>query len=81
MPVAATIVGDDGVRAGAVLASRATCTPSAGVRQRSMTTHHLQLAEAHVTAVGITPRRAVIAEDVCDLESGTAHAGGLKPPM
>ncbi len=36
-------------------------------------THHLQLAEAHMPAVGLTPSRAVIAEDICDLESWSSH--------
>ena len=35
--------------------------------------HHLHLAEAHVAAVGVTPRGAVVAEDVRDLQSGTGH--------
>jgi hypothetical protein len=29
--------------------------------------HHLQLVEAHVPAVGLTPSRTVIAENVRDL--------------
>jgi hypothetical protein len=29
-------------------------------------THHLQLVEAHMPAVGLTPRRPVIAENVRD---------------
>jgi hypothetical protein len=29
--------------------------------------HHLQLAEAHMTAVGVTPSGAMVAEDVRDL--------------
>jgi len=33
--------------------------------------HHLHLAEAHVTRVGVTPGGAVIAEDVRDLQSWT----------
>ena len=36
-------------------------------------THHLQLSKAHVTAVGLTPSGTVVAEDVRDLQSGTAH--------
>ena len=31
-------------------------------------THHLQLAEVHVPAVGVTPSGAVVAEDVRDLD-------------
>jgi hypothetical protein len=36
-------------------------------------THHLQLAEAQVTAVGVTPSGAVMAEDIRNLESGSRH--------
>ena len=36
--------------------------------------HHLQLGEAHVTAIGLTPSGTVVAEDVRDLQSGSAHA-------
>jgi hypothetical protein len=36
-------------------------------------THHLQLLKAHMAAVGLTPTRAVIAEDVRDLQSWSSH--------
>jgi hypothetical protein len=36
-------------------------------------THHLQLVEAHTPAVGVTPSRTVIAENVRDLESWSSH--------
>src|ERR1700740_479470 len=36
-------------------------------------THHLQLLEAHMGAVGLTPSRAVGAEDVRDLQSWSSH--------
>jgi len=36
-------------------------------------THHLQLVEADVPAIGLTPSRAVIAEDVRDLQSWLSH--------
>ena len=36
-------------------------------------THHLQLVEADMPAVGLTPSRAVIAEDVRDLQSWSSH--------
>ena len=45
--------------------------------------HHLQLVEAHMAAVGVTPRGTVIAENVRDLQSRSNHgrrryrAGGL----
>ena len=35
--------------------------------------HHLQLVEAHMRAVGFAPRRAVIAENVRDLQSWSSH--------
>ena len=36
-------------------------------------THHLQLIEAHMAAVGLTPSGTVIAEDVRDLQSWSNH--------
>ena len=36
-------------------------------------THHLQLVEAHMAAVGLTPRGTVIAEDVRNLQSWSNH--------
>ena len=35
--------------------------------------HHLQLREAHMPLIGLTPSRAVIAEDVRDLQSWSSH--------
>ena len=35
--------------------------------------HHLQLVEAHMPAVGLTPGRTVIAENVRDLQSWSSH--------
>ena len=35
--------------------------------------HHLELAWAHVTAVGVTPSRAMIAENIRDLQSWSSH--------
>ena len=46
-------------------------------------THYLQLVEAHMTAVGLTPGGTVIAENVRDLQSRSNHgrrryrAGGV----
>jgi len=46
-------------------------------------THHLQLVETHMAAVGLTPRGTVIAEDVRDLQNWSSHerrrygAGGV----
>ena len=36
-------------------------------------THHLQLIEAHMPAVGLTPSRAVVAENVRDLQNWSSH--------
>ena len=37
-------------------------------------THHLQLIEAHMSAVGYTPSRTVVAENVRDLQSWSSHS-------
>ena len=52
---------------------RKTWPPRATVRQRSMARHHLQLVEAYVASIGVTPRRPVIAEDIRDLQDWTGH--------
>ena len=70
MPVAAGVVGDDGVRA--LLAAfdmPAECRRAAALDGR----HHLQLVEAEVTGVGRTPCRPVVAEDIRDLQRWTGH--------
>ena len=36
-------------------------------------THYLQLIEAHMSAVGLTPSRTVVAENVRDLQSWSSH--------
>ena len=36
--------------------------------------HDLQLIEAHVPSVGLSPRRPVGAKDVGDLQAGPRHA-------
>ena len=61
--------------AGLVLA---TCNVAAE-RGRAATLdrrHHLQLVEAHVPAVGLTPSGAVVAENVHDLQTLLSHVGG-----
>src|SRR5258708_37644251 len=35
--------------------------------------HDLELAEAHVPGIGLTPCRPEVAEDIRDFESGTDH--------
>ena len=73
MPVPAAVVADDGVPARAsVLAARNMAAEprcSAAFDRR----HHLHLAEADVPRVGATPRGAVVAEDVRNLQSWTLH--------
>jgi len=70
MPVAATVVGDDGM--GAVFAARDV--PAQSRRAAALDrAHHFHLGEAHVAAVGFTPSRAVVAEDVRDLKSKPSH--------
>ena len=39
--------------------------------------HHLELEQVHVTAVGMTPRGPVVAEDVRDLQNWTGHGDPL----
>ena len=78
MPIAATIVGNDRVAAGVVLTAR---NVSAERRCAAALdgTHHLQLAEAHVAAIGIAPSGTVVAEDVRDLQSWTGQAPATSP--
>src|SRR6266404_3011524 len=65
MPVAAGVVSDMGVRA--ILAARDM--PAESRRAAALDGRHdLQLAEAHVTGVGVTPRRSVAAEDIRHLD-------------
>ena len=70
MPVAAAVVGDDGVAA--VLAARDV--PAESRRAAALDgRHHLHLGKAHVTGIGVTPSGTVVAEDVRDLQSRTGH--------
>src|SRR5581483_1254332 len=72
MPVAAGIVGDLGVAPGDVLAAR-DVSPERRRATALDRVHHLQLLEAHMGAVGLAPSRAVIAEDIRDLQSWQSH--------
>src|SRR3979490_2736456 len=72
MPIAAGVVRDLGMAARRVLAARDM--PAERRRAPPLDRpHHLQLVEAHMPAVGLTPRRAVIAENVRDLQSWSSH--------
>src|SRR5271163_598422 len=75
VPVAAAIVGDDGVSALLVLAARNM--PAEGRRAAVLDrTHDLHLIEADVAGIGTTPRRSVVAEDIRDLQRWAGHGRG-----
>jgi hypothetical protein len=76
MPVAAAIVGNGGVAAGLVLATRDMPAESRGAAALDGA-HHLQLVEADVTAIGLAPSRPVVAEDIRDLQRWPAHRSGV----
>src|SRR5712675_3126699 len=72
MPIAAGVVRDLGIAASRVLAA---CDMPAERRRATALdrTHHLQLIEAHMPAVGLTPSRTMVAENVRDLQSWSSH--------
>src|SRR3974390_924437 len=72
MPIAAGVVGDLGVAARDVLAAR-NVSPERRRATALDRIHHLQLVEAHMSAVGLAPRGAGIAENVRDLQSWSRH--------
>jgi hypothetical protein len=65
------------VTAGIVLATR-NMPAERGCPAALDGTHHLHLLEADVTAVSITPRAAMIAEDVRDLQARSRHGRRLR---
>ena len=72
MPITARVIGNPCITAVLVLAAFNV----AAERNRAAAldgTHHLQLVEAHMAGVGLTPRRSEVAEDIRDFESGTKH--------
>src|SRR6202040_3217476 len=72
MPVTAGVEGDLGMAARRVLAAR----DMSAERRRATAldrTHHLQLVETHMPAVGLSPNRTMVAEDVRDFQSGSSH--------
>src|ERR1700730_18317134 len=72
MPVAAGVVRDLGMIARRVLAARDM--PAERRRAAALDrTHHLQLVEAHMPAVGLSPSRTMVAENVRDLQSWSSH--------
>src|SRR5258707_14865216 len=72
MLMAAEFVRDLGIAASRVLAA---CDMPAERRGATALdrTHHLQLLEAHMPAVGLAPGRTVFAENVRDLQSWSSH--------
>src|SRR5258705_9954286 len=72
MPIAAGVVRDLGIAASRVLAACDMPAERRGVTALDRT-HHLQLLEAHMPAVGLTPGRTVVAENVRDLQSWSSH--------
>src|SRR5215472_11757403 len=81
MPVAAGVVRDLHMAACRVLAA---CDMAAERRRATALdrTHHLQLLKAQMSAIGLPPSRAVIAEDVRDLQSWSSHGlrrGAVRP--
>jgi hypothetical protein len=72
MPIAAAVEGNDGVTARRVLAARNMTSE----RRRAAALdgrHHLQLPEAHMPAIGVTPSGTVVAEDIRNLQSWAEH--------
>ena len=79
MPIATTAVSNEGVSARRVLAARDIAAE--GRRAAALDgAHHLQLAEADAAAVGLTPSGTVVAEDLRDLQSRSAHLAGVTSP-
>jgi hypothetical protein len=66
--VTATIVGNDRVGAARILAARNMPTERRCAAALDCT-HDLQLLQADMAAVGITPSGTVVAEDIRDLQT------------
>src|SRR5438552_8846086 len=73
MPVAAGVVGDLRIGALLVLATRDMTTERcrAAVLDRR---HHLDLLEADMAGIGLTPSRSMVAENIRDLRCRARHA-------
>jgi hypothetical protein len=72
----AAVVGDRRVATGVILATQDVPAERRGAAALDRA-HHLELAEAYVTTVGVTPGRPMIAEDIRDLQNRTGHLGRL----
>src|ERR1700723_4563202 len=70
MPVTAAVIGDLRVQAALAAHDRAAESRRAAALDRR---HHLQLAETDMTGIGLPPCRAMVAEDIRDLQGGTSH--------
>src|SRR6516162_989141 len=71
MPVAAGVVGDESMRA--LLATQHM--PAERRRATALDRcHHLELVEAYMAGVSLTPCRPVAAEDIRDLQCRARHA-------
>src|SRR5262249_33655318 len=71
MPIAAGVVGNGGIAA--VLTARDMAAEgccAAALDRR----HHLQLVEADMAGMGLTPGRTTVAEDIRNLQNWTRHA-------
>src|SRR5271166_873927 len=79
MTVAAGVVGNLSVAAVLVLAARdmppERCRAAALDRR-----HHLELAEADMAGIGLTPCRSMAAENIRDLPRRAGHGRGLLRP-
>jgi hypothetical protein len=75
VPVAARVVGDLTVLAGFTVQQVSPQRRAAALLDGR---HDLELAQAQVPLLGITPSRAMGAKDVGDLQSEAAHAGSLR---
>jgi hypothetical protein len=76
MPVAAGVVGNLGVAAVLVLTA-CDMTPERSRAAALDRRHHLELAEADVAGIGLTPCRSMAAENIRDLQRRAGHGGRL----
>ena len=71
VPIAAGVVGDS--RIGAVLTARDMAAERRGAAALDRR-HHLELAEADMAGIGTAPCRAMVAEDIRNLQRRARHA-------
>jgi len=71
VPIAAGVVGDR--RIGAVLTARDMAAEGCGAAALDRR-HHLELTEAHMAGIGLTPSGPIVAENVRDLQRWARHA-------